>query len=330
MKYTYLIISIISVTSVSAFSVQNVSVRVNKPTNLFPSTRDINKLNYRLLGRNDEDVSFSSLRTRAPPTFRKEQVKTSIPDGINKPLLLSLFFNQILILAVSLVLTAAYIYGFDNQQFLNEGIFNWYGSIDAPSADFSLAMLNPTSVGWGILGSVPIILISNFLDKSADRKFALTNFSTIFMTMTLFGIRSHVFQADQEVTKFDKMRPFIRTLNVAFLAATISLSTGVVEELVFRGLVPHFLESTIFHDEILMAYIVQALLFAAGHTSPRVSMDENLTLGKIHLINGLWSGLLYLLSGGDLIPCIISHFVSANSDIYFFVQTHRSYRLIVV
>jgi membrane protease YdiL (CAAX protease family) len=313
MQFIRSIIPIIAVIKVSAFSFspkrtvnRNLFVRVNEGSNLFPATV-VSKLNYRYLDRNDEDASFSSLRTRAPPTFQKEEVHAKTPGGINKPLLLSLFFNQFVILVISLALSGAYVYGLGNQQFLNEGIFNWSGLEDAPSAELSLEMLNPTSIGFGVLGSIPIILISNALDKSADRKFALTNFSTIFMTMTLFGRRTDVSQVDQELTKTDKMRPFIRTLNVAVLAATISLTTGIVEELVFRGLVPHFLESALFNDQILLAYFGQALLFAAGHTSPRVSMEENKTLGSIHLINGLWSGLLYLLSGGDLVPCVISH-----------------------
>lgn len=324
MKSIYSIISVVAVTYVSAFSVspertvnKNLFLRVKENANFSPS-RGASKLNYRYLDRKDGDSSFSSLRTRLPPTFQKAEVETVTPGGINKPLLMSLFFNQFLILTISLALTGAYVYGLNNQEFFNEGIFNWSGLADAPSADFSFATINPTSIGWGILGSVPTILISNALDKSADRKFALTNFSTIFMTMTLFGRRSDAAYGDQDLTKMDKIQPFIRTLNVAFLAAAISLTTGIVEELVFRGLVPHFLESTIFHDKILLAYVGQALLFAAGHTSPRVSLEENRTLGGIHLINGLWSGFIYLLSGGDLVPCIISHSVSMKSCYQFF------------
>ena len=92
----------------------------------------------------------------------------------------------------------------------------------------------------------------------------------------------------------------------------ISGVTGFCEELIFRGLIPHmFLSSFSFMDPIL-ACTAQASLFALGHTAPKSSFKENKVVASIQYLYGLWAGSLYLLTGGDIVPCIISHAVSKN------------------
>jgi len=85
--------------------------------------------------------------------------------------------------------------------------------------------------------------------------------------------------------------------------------TGYCEEIVFRGILPHILKPILFHNSAL-ACVSQAGLFALGHTSPKICKDENKTVGSIQFLNGLWAGVLYLLVGGDIVPCVISHAVS--------------------
>ncbi len=107
---------------------------------------------------------------------------------------------------------------------------------------------------------------------------------------------------------------FILT-DVAFLSLGISCLTGVCEEIIFRGLVPHMLLAPIcFHDPAL-ACILQASLFAIGHTSPLASPQENNVVATMQFLNGLWMGVLYLFTGGDIVPCIIAHAVSDNQII---------------
>ena len=88
--------------------------------------------------------------------------------------------------------------------------------------------------------------------------------------------------------------------------------TGCCEEIVFRGLIPHLMKSTICQGNTAVACIGQASLFALGHSSPKTSMQENKTVMSIQFLNGLWEGVLYLLVGGDIVPCIIAHAVSRN------------------
>lgn len=63
-----------------------------------------------------------------------------------------------------------------------------------------------------------------------------------------------------------------------------------------------------------LACVSQAVFFALGHTSPNVSIEENGTVASIQFLNGLWAGTLYLLVGGDIVPCIISHAVSESEE----------------
>ena len=176
------------------------------------------QLFYRALDEDDDDGSISMLSKRAAPTFNKSQVRR-VPDGIssakrggiNTPLILSLLINQILILTFFGGLTVMYVFLSGNEQFLSDGIFNWSGNLDAPSAQLDLS-ITPIRLMQGILGAVPTIALSNFIERSDDRRFATTNFSTIYMVMTLFGRRTSASKVDEEKVKIDRMEPFTNTV----------------------------------------------------------------------------------------------------------------------
>jgi hypothetical protein len=70
------------------------------------------------------------------------------------------------------------------------------------------------------------------------------------------------------------------------------------------------LMSSISFQDPALACAGQASLFALGHTSPVTSSQENKIVASMQFVNGLWMGFLYLLTGGDIVPCIISHAVS--------------------
>ncbi len=99
-------------------------------------------------------------------------------------------------------------------------------------------------------------------------------------------------------------------LDVAFLSVLLSGVTGFCEEIIFRGLVPHMLLTPICAGDPALACVGQASLFALGHTSPFTSFQENKIVASIQFLNGLWMGSLFLMTGGDVVPCIISHTVS--------------------
>lgn len=95
-------------------------------------------------------------------------------------------------------------------------------------------------------------------------------------------------------------------------------TAGLCEETVFRQQVPaliaHYTGNT-----LLLPLIGQAALFGLGHASPRVSLMENGIVIGIQTINGLVHGLLYVSTGGNIIPCIVAH------SIYDFVVFFKTW-----
>lgn len=282
----------------------------------------------------DHDDSISKLRVRTSPTFKKSdlvqeqqspnEIKASITKraGINVPLILSLFLNQFMMLTFASGLTAFYIlFSGNGEQFLSEGILNWTGSwngLQSADLDFSIT---PIRIMQGSLGAIPIIAFGNFIEKSDDRRFATTNFSTLYMIITLFGLRTRS-QSDDKLKgeKFnvlDRLESMRSTIDVAFLSMGISCVTGFCEEIMFRGFIPHMLMSSISFQDPALACAGQASLFALGHTSPVTSSQENKIVASMQFVNGLWMGFLYLLTGGDIVPCIISHALY-DFQVFFF------------
>lgn len=205
---------------------------VDRPRHCAPSTlhrrastrNDIfhTKLQYRAHDEEDDELSTHKLRTRASPVFNKAAANQSTSDnaqkigGINTNLVLSFILNQAVILAFASGLIAAYIFLSGNQDFVSEGILNWSGFTDAPSAslDFSLS---PIRFAQGALGAVPMILLSNKIDKSDNRKYAMANFSTVFMVMTLFGRRQSHLESDEKNLKMDMLEPITKTVGKLYL-----------------------------------------------------------------------------------------------------------------
>lgn len=72
--------------------------------------------------------------------------------------------------------------------------------------------------------------------------------------------------------------------------------------------------STLFFQDPTLACVGQAGLFAIGHTSPKTSMKENKVVGSIQFLYAIWMGSLYHLTGGDIVPCMVSHAVSEMSS----------------
>jgi hypothetical protein len=92
------------------------------------------------------------------------------------------------------------------------------------------------------------------------------------------------------------------------VAAVLSSTTAVVEETAFRLQFPFVLSCIVpSATSIPVALIGQAALFGALHWSPKASFGENKLVTSFQATSGLWYGLVYLFSGGDILPCIVSH-----------------------
>lgn len=135
--------------------------------------------------------------------------------------------------------------------------------------------------------------------------------------MTLFGRRAHESTgAEIEMTDSANIRPETPMMHALLFSTAIALLTGMSEEIIFRGMVP----AAVFHqtESVIAALLFQAVLFGVGHQSPQASRGENNVVGKMQTASGLWYGLVYLLAGGDILPCIIAH---AVYDLHIFMET---------
>jgi hypothetical protein len=131
------------------------------------------------------------------------------------------------------------------------------------------------------------------------------NFSTTNMVISLFGRRK---TADDPTATSSSL--------VMALSAAIAISTGMSEEVVFRLYIPTAIAGLT--HSLPLALVGQAALFSLGHISPRSTTGENKVVGSLQFVNGLWYGLVYLMAGGDVLPCIIAHILY---DMHFFCET---------
>ena len=188
---------------------------------------------YRPHTAEDRDELTSQLRKRTSPTLERagleerahpkattgtsldKDITASTPGAINVPIIVSLFANQFAILTFAAGLTAFYVlFSGNGEQFLSEGLLNWTGNVDISKSyelDFSVT---PGRLLQGCIGAVPTIAFSNYIANSDDRRFATTNFSTIFMVMTLFGLR--------DPNNFEKEQREIGTKGIKSIRKTTS------------------------------------------------------------------------------------------------------------
>jgi membrane protease YdiL (CAAX protease family) len=280
---------------------------------------------------NENDPAMIKVKSRAPPGYdmkkaiqQQQYTPQGIPprNGINQFLIRALTLNQYLILAIAIAISAVIIFiktGFAGFEDLND-ILQWSGgTVDA----FDLNV-TPERLLIGVGAAMPLLAISNIIENSDQRAVANINFSTITMCLTLFGRRS--------VPVDDFLPPQFKGANAAKFPTTswpaaayqsllLSSITGFCEESVFRRLVPAMILLLLGPDgNPIIPYIGQALLFGLGHAQPGNKLTENAILVGLQSFNGLGTGLVYILTGGDLVPCIISH---ATYDFVVFFKTWK-------
>jgi membrane protease YdiL (CAAX protease family) len=259
----------------------------------------------------------SALKNKYTP---KQPNGTPPTNGINGFLIRALTLNEYLILGIATAISMAIIFvtngsaAFEN---LNP-ILQWSGGA-TDVFDFNLT---GERLLWGVGAAMPLLVVSNFVDNSDQRAFANVNFSTITMCLTLFGRRSippdDFLPASYKDGALQKFPTTTRTA-VAVQSFMLSTLTGFCEETVFRRLVPAMIVLLLgTHVNPLLPYVGQALLFGLGHAQPGNKLAENGILIGFQTFNGLGTGLLYILTGGDIVPCIISH---ATYDLVVFFKT---------
>jgi hypothetical protein len=126
------------------------------------------------------------------------------------------------------------------------------------------------------------------------------------MVMTLFGRRKHNHPPTSHlIGGYQTLHAETPMLFALLFSTAIAIATGVSEEIIFRGLIP----TAVVHltHSIPLALIGQGILFGVGHQSPAATRGENKVISAMQTVSGTWYGVVYLLAGGDILPCIIAH-----------------------
>ena len=261
------------------------------------------KLFYRQVSHDDDDTTTQQIRIRTPPGF--DMKEAAAVSGINTGLLKALYLNQALNLGLGTVLAAILLLVFSGPSVFGnlDEILRWTGQ--GPGIfDFAPTV---NRILYGVAGAVPLLAINTFVENSDNRAFANVNFSTIALTISLFGRRKAPhpdFMPDQlQGAEF----PTSNALEVLVQSAALATVVGFCEETVFRRLVPAVVSQFYGTDNVLVLLLGSTALFAGGHYQPKVGRQENAVVLSLQLVNGLGFGLIYILSGGDLVPCIVAH-----------------------
>ena len=254
---------------------------------------------------------------------------------MNVRLIQALLLNQGLILGIATVLSCIVLVvanggSFDILSPENlQSILHWSSS-SSSSSSLSGHQLPSVSIQFinGFIGCLPLLAVSNFVESSDKRKFAQINFSTINMALTLFGrrkqppieflpepIQSRLKQEQQQQPQQQIQLPTTNWPVALFESMRLSIVTGLCEEVVFRQEVPTVLSVLLSGNNgvgtsglvITMVWLGQAVLFALGHAQGGVSTAENAIVLGLQFLNGLGFGLLYIVTGGDLVSCIVAH-----------------------
>lgn len=225
-----------------------------------------------------------TIANAATPVGDKESATLSIP------LINYICANQALLLlfASSIAIIASF---FGNNPFEISSL-HWNDVNDFHSLfDWQLSSFRIIS---GILASVPIIAMGRTVENSDNRDAARVNFATTNMVIGLFGRRKSAMEPTASAF-----------FQVMILSSLIAVASGVSEEIIFRLYIPTAV-STITHS-LPSALFGQAVLFAGGHLTKNAKLGENKINCSIQFLNGLWFGSVYLMTGGDILPCIVAH-----------------------
>lgn len=166
---------------------------------------------------------------------------------------------------------------------------------------------NLNAVALGAVASIPMIFLSTQVEKSSDDPWLDLNASTNEVVMSTFGRRTKTvparIESDGTLALFSEKRVPIDA--VAASAFALASLTGVVEEIAFRGQIAGNW-ALAFHS-YPSAILAQAFLFGIARLSLGAGLEKNLALASSRTCNGLWLGLTYFLSGGNLVPSIVAH-----------------------
>ena len=151
-----------------------------------------------------------------------------------------------------------------------------------------------------LLGYLGCVLLGIALPDTSPEIALFASLTAFFLAMIL----SHLFE--HFVPSFrlagGQLEGIIGQLNLTpAWAFALSLTSGIGEELFFRGLL---LGLGIKFLPLWLALILQAIIFAAFHPAPRAAWGYTLWTGLIGLLFGLIT-----VSSGSVIPTMLAHYL---------------------
>ncbi|CAM9094990.1 unnamed protein product [Scytosiphon promiscuus] len=153
-------------------------------------------------------------------------------------------------------------------------------------------MFSWSAIGMGCLGALPAFLVSVVLEKSGVEFFRKIDQDTKLYTVQVFGAERNF--------------PV-----VSFWSLVLAANAGFFEEALFRGVIQQWL-STIVGG--IPALAITSVLFGLAHSPvPGASSFTEACYGANF-------GLLYMMSGGNLLVPIVAHVVY---DFLTFVEVHQ-------
>jgi hypothetical protein len=242
----------------------------------------------------DREESEEALTDNLASPSRKEEKASSSKDnenGVSMPLIRAIWYNEaVIFLFATAIWAGASLFGGGNTAMTLANL-HWSPGSFVPLFEWHFT---PMRVLEGIAATIPMISLGLLVEHSDNRDASHVNFSTTNMVISLFGRRRTA--EEPLLTSMHQMMG---------LSAAIALSTAISEEMVFRAYIPAAILGV--SHSLPLALVGQAVLFGLGHLSPRSTLGENKVVVGLQLLNGLWYGLVYLWTGGDILPCIIAH-----------------------
>lgn len=257
--------------------------------------------------------------------------KTSTSGGVNVDMVKTLGAYQLAVFAgvMACSLTAAHVGHWDSMLLSMQ---------EEPQQ--LLSSLGPRFLeGVFLCGAPMVAFYRELVERSSARDGSHVNFSTTNLVMTVFGRRQ---EGDAETAG----APTTTTAQAIGWGALLALVTAWSEEFVFRGMLQSGIyhwslgsagSSADVGASIFLAWAMQSIVFGlAGHTlvnhhlmmlSSQMQQQGNgpakhqqaanfknieashRMIMELQTAQAAWLGAVYFMTGGDLLPCIVGHFL---------------------
>jgi len=295
-------------------------------------------------------ASAAAAARRVLPSLQSFWADSTSANGIDAPMFRSLCASQLLLFLLAAAVVAAIGFATQQQGFLalvpptiassaaaarNSGSFGTQFFAATTAAAPSAATTLLVSFAQGIAAAVPAVYASRAVEASTDRNACHVNFATTNLVATLFGrrrrskrrrssgkrVHQSVVAGATDASEEEEGETVVATTTTAQMVSyslALTTITGFCEETVFRWYVPAVLFALT--HSAAVAVLGQAALFGIGHWHHASYPGENRVVVGLQTANGIWHGLVFMLAGGTLLPCIVSH---AVYDAHVFMSTWK-------